>query len=131
MSLELDRRLAEGVSPTNSHELSLRAHQLMRVRTRRALSGGLTDAVETAGRPRPLCTSAVPLVREGVLEAADALECLAHDLTTVADPSVRGVALASFLMCDGAASPLYNRRSPVTVLEIAQRARSALRRRAS
>jgi hypothetical protein len=38
---------------------------------------------------------------------------------------VRGIALVSFLVCDPT-SPLYNRHSPVTVRDIAQRARSAL-----
>jgi len=38
---------------------------------------------------------------------------------------VRALALVSFLVCD-AASPLHTRRSPVTVLEIARRARAGL-----
>jgi hypothetical protein len=41
------------------------------------------------------------------------------------DPPVRGVALASFLVCDPM-SPLYNSHSRVTVAEIAGRARAAL-----
>ena len=51
----------------------------------------------------------------------------AHELVAIEDPPVRGGALASFLVCEPS-SPLYNRRSAVTVRELAQRARSALRR---
>ena len=47
-ALELDRRLAEGVRPANSPELELRARQLLGARSRRALSGALTTAVDVA-----------------------------------------------------------------------------------
>jgi hypothetical protein len=57
------------------------------------------------------------------------LQSLARDLMTISDPPVRGVALVSFLLCDGTASPLYNRRSPVSVREIVEQARAALARR--
>jgi hypothetical protein len=126
LSLELDRRLAEGLDPTHSPELALRAQQLRSARSRRALARGLIATVEAAARPLSPWTAAVPVVATGVLEAAGTLRRLARDLTTVHDPSVRGIALVSFLMCDGRDSPLYNRRSPVTVWEIAHQARSAL-----
>jgi hypothetical protein len=112
-SLSLDTRLAEGVAPTNSPELALRARQLADDRSRQALSSALTAAVRAARRP-------------AVRDAAGPLESLARDLTTIDDPCVRGVALVSYLLTDPV-SPLYSRHSPITAGEFAARARSALR----
>jgi hypothetical protein len=125
-ALALDCRLAEGVWPTNSPELALRARQLTSARSRRALAGALTAAVQAARRSSRPGTAAVPLATAGVRDAAGLLGCLARDLMTISDPPVRGVALASFLVCDPM-SPLYNRSSRVTVGEIAGRACAALR----
>jgi hypothetical protein len=125
-ALRLDCRLAEGVSPANSPELALRARQLVDERSRRALSRALIEAVHAAWRPSGPWVAATPIAAPGVRAAAARLESLARDLVTIADPPVRGVALVSFLVCDPV-SPLYNRQSPVTVAEIADRARSALR----
>lgn len=125
-ALELDCRLAEGALPASSPELTLRAKQLASARSRRALSSGLTAAVDAAAQPKGLRTATAPIVATRVLEAAGPLICLARDLRMISDPPVQGVALVSFLVCDGTTSPLYNRDSPVTVREIAQRARSAL-----
>ena len=124
-SLKLDTRLAEGARPTSSPELTLRAQQLASTRSRQQLSSALTAAVERASRPRGPWTPKAPVVTTAVLEAAGPLERLANDLRTISDPPVRGLALVSFLVCDPT-SPLYNRHSPVTVREIAERARSAL-----
>jgi hypothetical protein len=124
-SLQLDCRLAEGVRPTSSPELMLRAQQLASARSRRQLSGALTAAVDAASRPRGSWPPAAPIVATGVLGAARPLERLADDLRTISDPPARGVALVSFLVCDPT-SPLYNRHASVTVREIAERVRSAL-----
>ena len=123
-ALALDRRLAEGASPANSPELELRARQLLGARSRRALSGALTTAVDVARQPKR-GPGAVPLATTGIRDAAGLVRALAGDLTSISDPPVRGVALASFLVCDPM-SPLYNRHSRVTVAEIAGRARAAL-----
>jgi hypothetical protein len=124
-SLALDGRLAEGARPSSSPALTLRAQQLTSARSRHQLSSALSAAVDTATRPRGLWTPRPPIVTTGVRQAAGPLERLAHDLRTLSDPPVRSLALVSFLLCDPT-SPLYNRHSPVTVREIAQRARSAL-----
>jgi DICT domain-containing protein len=124
-SLALDCRLAEGARPTSSPELTLRAQQLASVRSRRQLSSALSAAVDTAIRPHGLWTLKPAIVTTGVRQAAEPLQRLAYDLRTLSDPPVRSLALVSFLLCDPT-SPLYNRDSPVTVREIAQRARSAL-----
>ena len=125
-ALALDRRLAEGVGPANSPELELRARQLLGARSRRALSGALTTAVDVARQPtREAGASAIALATPGIRDAAGLLRALAGDLTSVSDPPIRGVALVSFLVCDPM-SPLYNRHSRVTVADIAGRARAAL-----
>jgi hypothetical protein len=123
--LGLDRRLAEGASPANSPELALRAEQLMADRSRRALSSALIAAVNAVGRPRGPWAAAAPIAAPGVRAAEGRLELLACDLVTPGHPSVRAVALVSWLVCDPG-SPLHNGQSPVTVSEIADRARSAL-----
>lgn len=125
-SLGLDARLAEGVAPSASPELSLRARQLASRRSRRALAEALTSAARTAERPEQRwmrTTALAPTVRSAI----GSLEALARDLVEVDDPGVRGVALASFLVCDPV-SPLYSRHSPVSVRELADRARSGLRK---
>jgi hypothetical protein len=124
-SLELDRRLAEGVAPANSPELALRARQLASPRSRRELARALTDAIDIARRPYRPWTAAAPIVAAEVAASATTLELLARDVETLDDAPVRALALVSFLVCD-AGSPLHARRSPVTVLEIARRARAAL-----
>lgn len=124
-ALALDCRLAEGVWPTNSPELALRARQLTSARSRRSLSNALTTAVDAARRPRRPGTARTPLAAEGILDAAGVLAALARDLTTFSDPPVRAVALVSFMVCDPT-SPLYDRHSAVSVGQIADRARSAL-----
>jgi hypothetical protein len=124
-SLQLDCRLAEGARSTSSPELTLRAQQLASARSRHQLASALIAAVDAASCPRRPWKPAPPIDATGVLEAAELVQRLAEDLTGIDDPPVRAVALASFLVCDPT-SPLYNRHSPVTVREIAQRARSAL-----
>jgi hypothetical protein len=125
-ALELDRQLADGVAPTSSPELILRAHQLASARSRRALAGGLTRVVDAAARPREPWTPTAPIVTTRVLEAAGPLVSLARDLKTISNPSVRAIAMVSCLMCDAPTSPLYNHGSPVTVRDIVQQTRSAL-----
>jgi hypothetical protein len=123
--LKLDTRLAEGVSPSSSPKLALRARQLLNVRSRRALAEALAGAAWTASRPDrrwSRTTEIAPAARTAV----GSLRALAHDLEAIDEPCVRGVALASFLVCDPV-SPLYSRSSPVTVRELADRARASLR----
>ena len=126
-SLVLDRRLAEGAAPTSSPELELRARQLRGPRSRRALSEGLIGAVEAAANPPSLWLSRRPVDVSGVSQAARSLRALARDLVGLSEPSVRGIAMVSFLLCEPG-SPLYDSRSAVTVQEMAQRARAAIRR---
>jgi hypothetical protein len=126
-SLVLDRRLAEGVAPSSSPELELRARQLRGPRSRRALSQGLIGTVEAAADPPGLWLSRRPVDVRGVSDAARSLRALARDLVGLGEPSVRGIAMVSLLLCEPG-SPLYDCRASVTVHEMARRARAALRR---
>lgn len=102
---ELDRQLAEGVDPMQSDELSLRLGQLGSGRIRARLACGLRGAVEFADRPRELLSP--PLVRRSEVRASrEVLLELAGRIGTDGPLGVKGLALASLLLGDGA-SPLY------------------------
>lgn len=121
----LDRALADGCAAAASPELALRAELLVRPAARAALADGLRSIVDAVSRPgaAPLHP---PLAAPAVLEAAGPLVALARDLTAVERPGVRGVALASWLVCDCAGSPLYDDRARASVRAIACEARAAL-----
>jgi hypothetical protein len=124
-SLELDRRLADGVAPATSAELALRARQLAAAGARQALCRGLLTVVDTAAR-RPVHPSAVaPVIAERVTGAAGPLVALARDLRAVEDPPVRVLAQVSLLLCDGA-SPVFDRACAVPLRDLVLEARAAL-----
>jgi hypothetical protein len=87
----------------------------------------LARARGQANRPRTPGTAKTRISAPGVRDAATRLESLAYELMTISDPPVRAVALVSFMVCEPT-SPLYNRHSPVSVVELTDRARSALYR---
>ena len=124
-ALQLDRTLADGGRPDASDELALRAELLITRRSRTALSRALLDAVDAASCPAGQPVGS-PLAWAGVLDAAGPLVVLARELRRHEAPAVRGVALASWLVCDCAGSPLYDDRARVSVRAVAQEARSAL-----
>jgi hypothetical protein len=101
----LDRRLAEGERPDGDPALELRASQLTSEKARRRLAGSLRRTVELAPEPmRPGSTA--PLDRWAVLADRDRLIEIANRLDSSQPVGVRGVAMISDLLSDGA-SPLY------------------------
>jgi hypothetical protein len=104
---ELDRLLAEGMSPMSDRRLSVRAAQLSRPALRAGLAAALRDGV------RSLDESALTLRRrpQAAVDAASVHTCaseisdLARALTDV-NPRVRGIAIVNGLLTDGL-SPLY------------------------
>jgi len=124
-ALELDRVLARSGGTDGSPELALRAQVLVSPRSRASLSAALFAAVDRAALP-PRPSVGPPLAAASVLAAAGPLVSLARDLAALERPAVRGVALASWLVCDCAASPLYGAGSPSSVREAAREARAAL-----
>jgi hypothetical protein len=137
-SVQLDRALAEGCSPTSCHQLELRAQQLASARLRWDLADAFRGVVAKAERS-PAAPTLIPLLllplappvpapsspvaaREALLDLADAL----------IDPgctSVQGIARASWLLCD-ADSPLYARLPARTLQRIVRETIAALHREA-
>lgn len=105
---KLDRDLARGVSPDASAALALRAQALVRPSTRRSLARSLEQLVEEATRgriPRP-SEARIPIRRDRIRDAADALQLLIDHLLTRAPVPARGVAQVHVLLTDGA-GPVY------------------------
>jgi hypothetical protein len=116
----LDQSLAAGVSPDAGAMLSLRAHRLIGLTTRRALAAELRELVPRARRvPHPL-DNGVCVCAVGVLEAHEAISELADRLDGWEPVEPRGVARVRLLLRDGT-GPLYS-ESPSDELRRAVRA---------
>jgi hypothetical protein len=102
----LDHRLAMGERPELDPALALRAQQLMGDKTRRSLARLLRRNLRLAFEPRRWGSS-TPLDRNAVADAAPLMDGIARRLTAPTPVGVRGVALISDMLGDGA-SPLYD-----------------------
>ena len=122
--VELDRALGSGRQPAGSPQLELRVQQLASLRVRWELAYTMRMVVAQAEAPLALgsftAASAVRQARGTLLELADAL-------MDPACTSVRGVARASCLICDGANSALYVGGSPGALRRVAYEALAMLR----
>lgn len=133
-SVQLDRELAEGRSPTGCRQLELRAQQLASARLRWGLANAFRAVVAKADRSATVRTL-IPLVLLPLVAASpgtapptavrDALLDLADALTDPGCTSVQGIAQASSLLC-GADSPLYDRLPARTLQRIARETIAAL-----
>ncbi len=105
---KLDRDLAGGVSPDASATLALRAQILVRPSMRRALARRVEQLVVEATLGRTPCPTEarVPIRRDRILDAADALQVLIDHLLTRGPVPARGVAQVRVLLTDGA-GPIY------------------------
>jgi hypothetical protein len=111
---ELTRALAEGADPRASHELSLRAAQLTRDRSRRALARSLRRTVAEAHRPAIRRSRVVFINRAAVLDAEGAIETMVDRLGNSKPVSAEGMAIAARILTD-ADGPLYNASEPGTL----------------
>ena len=116
-ALGLDRALARGESPEATVRLALRARQLVSMRARRDLAGGLRHALAARARDH--------VCRDRVRAAAAELQALADQLLTPAPLPAQGVAQASVLLQDGR-GPLYRRSCRDDLRAQASRAVEAL-----
>ena len=107
----LDQALADGTCPDESALLSLRAHRLIGLETRRALAGELRDAIGRARRPRHPLDNGARICAAEVLHARHAIEALADRLEGWEPVEPAGVARVRLLLRDGA-GPLYNEAYP-------------------
>lgn len=113
---ELDRRLAEGVSPDSSAVVSLRARRLIATTERRKLARQLRVIVRVAARPRNRLDPHLRLARRQILRARETFEVLADKLERPSPVDPRGVARVHVLLRDGE-GPLYN-EAHVDMLEL-------------
>jgi hypothetical protein len=106
---DLDRRLALGIDPMLSDELSLRVGQLGSPGTRTRLANALRAAVEFAnGRRAPLI--ATRLRREEIRSCGELLLSLAERLRAGEPVGAQGLAMTARLV-DDRAGPLYRARA--------------------
>lgn len=135
----LDRELAGGASPEASATLAARAMRLTSMEFRRALAASLQRMLVAAGepailRPQPVTWHAsltaarpprVPLRLTRISQSAPGLAELAGHLVQPGPVPVRGVAMLSQLLADGA-GPLYREASRDDLGALIERAARAL-----
>jgi hypothetical protein len=101
---QLDTQLAQGVDPSRSEALQLRARQLEQ--RREELADRIDAVIARAHQSRAHFTAAVPIRRADVLDVEDDLSALTARLRDGNPVDVHGVALTRRLLSDGA-GPLY------------------------
>lgn len=123
---QLDRALAEGVSPDSSADLSVRAHDLIGSRVRHMLAQAIRRLVQEASSHslRPMHFS-VPVCRSKVCRSRRTLEELADRLVSGEPLDARGVAQLRLLLSDGA-GPLYDHPSANDLEPALERVKVAL-----
>jgi hypothetical protein len=106
-SAPLDRALIDGADPQSSPRLAARATALTSVRHRASVADGIERWLRALEQPAPR-RRVVP-ARRATATSAAALGELAARLRADDAAPARAVALARRLVCDGAASPAYDR----------------------
>jgi hypothetical protein len=117
----LDAQLAQGVAPTASASLALRAEALGHSGFRTMLGERIRHVLDEARHPRRTLWAQVPLHRKAVLAAAHELDELARRLLSPGLLAARGVAQVRLLLVDGR-SPLYFSRAEVELRAAVARA---------
>ena len=131
----LDHALAEGASPEESASLATRAAQLTSTEFRRDLAASLRRILVTTGEPAlPVAASSplgaarplrVPLRSTRIHQSAPLLAELASRLLEPGPVPVRGVAMVTEMLADGA-GPLYRDAARDDLAVLAGRAVHAL-----
>jgi hypothetical protein len=122
---QLDRALAEGVSPDSSADLSVRAHDLIGSRVRHMLAQTIRRLVQEASYPLRPTHFSVPVCRSKVRRSRRTLEDLADRLVSGEPLDARGVAQLRLLLSDGA-GPLYDHQSADDLEPALERVKVAL-----
>jgi hypothetical protein len=105
----LDHQLAQGRPPEESRLLGARAQELVSPVMRFTLADNWADTLERARRPRAMRDPTVPLNRHSIVAADPEIHEMIGALLAAAPIAVRGPAMVSWLLSDGA-GPLYDRR---------------------
>jgi hypothetical protein len=103
---ELDRQLADGVSPSASALLAIRDRRLTSRRYRARVAGGLARAVRDAEATTRGFSAAIRPDRREVFAARTVLATLDRRLRAPDPVSAQGIAMLESLLTDGG-SPLY------------------------
>lgn len=108
----LNRELAEDADPGSSPELALRASQLTSGRRRKQLVRSLRRIISEAHHP-PLTRMRVVIInRAAVVDAEVAINTMIARLNSAEPVRAEGMAIAEWMLTDGARSPLYNAVEP-------------------
>lgn len=121
----LDAKLAQGVLPSSSPELSYRAKQLLSPGCRRSFAAGIKRIIEAAYERPGSFTAAVPVRRAEILDARAELTDLADLLRFEKTLHVRGLALLEPFLTSGD-SPLFHPNPEETVEHTVRLIRAAL-----
>jgi hypothetical protein len=111
----LDQALAAGVSPDGGVLLSLRAHRLIGLTTRRSLAAELRDLLPRARRRAHPLDNGAAVCAVGVLQTRASILALADRLDAWEPVEPAGVARVRVLLRDGT-GPLYS-EEPTDELE--------------
>jgi hypothetical protein len=121
----LDHQLAEGADPHTSPALGLRAVQLSKARSRRAIARRLRRKLRAAGEAPSWRWGRPPLPRDQLLAESDALMDLIRRLEAPGWAEPMGVALARLLLTDPV-SPIYEQAEPATLYMAVRLATAAM-----
>jgi hypothetical protein len=105
----LDHQLAQGRSPEESGLLGARAQVLVSPIMRIALAEDWSNILDQARKPPAARTHAVPFNRHCIVASEQEIGEMIEALVASVPIAVRGSAMASWLLSDGA-GPLYDRR---------------------
>jgi hypothetical protein len=109
LASSLDRQLAEGRSPESHRLLAARAHVLVSPVMRRELVDSWDNLLVQARRSPVMRDPRAPFNRQAIIECESDIQEMLNALWTPLPVPARGLAMASWLLRDGA-GPIYNRR---------------------
>jgi hypothetical protein len=121
----LDHQLAQGRSPEERGLLGARAQVLVSPVMRTALAENCSDILERARKPLVVRRHAVPLNRECIVASEREIHEMIEALVASVPIPVRGSAMVSWLLSDGA-GPLYDRRRSADLTGALREARTQL-----
>jgi hypothetical protein len=112
----LDRQLAQGRPPEETRLLGARAQVLVSPVMRFTLAEMWSDTLEQVRRPPVMRNPRVPMNRDSIIASGQEIQTMIEALLAPAPVSVRGPAMVSWLLSDGA-GPLYDRRRSADVAD--------------
>jgi hypothetical protein len=121
----LDQQLAAGRAPESNRLLASRAQQLVSPALRTSLVQSWERLIDLSRSAPAARGPRVPLCRRRITAAEPDVRQMLTVLASPAPTSVRGIAIASLLLEDGA-GPLFNRQSRVDLRTVVRRATEQL-----